>query len=408
MSPRRHAGIAAEGLRPRAGLAGRCWRLLSRRVATSAAARPWPQQRTRATGQWGRPSRAAWAPDPLTGPETREMIQLAMRTRSTGTDALLGVITLGLALCLPACAGDRVTQLERDVQELRTEVQALQRSRAEHRTRVAELSGRLLSLQDRMESELALRRRMSRAPADLPVIRLGTEAPSEGSYSIIGSGPAAPAEPAALARRSEPAPQRRAAPSPERRFSPATAERRGIERSDRLSVEPLPPPPSAAAAAPPAPAAPAPAPLPVVEARASLPAVAEPSEGPLPEPSRDPKQEYERAFRSLQEGKSDLSRRLFERFVQLHPDHELTDNAVYWAGEVRYKEKAYPKALELFSQVVERFPTGNKVPDAFLKIGLCYLNLGKPDAARKILEQVRSIFPETRAAEIAVAHLKTL
>ena len=135
---------------------------------------------------------------------------------------------------------------------------------------------------------------------------------------------------------------------------------------------------------------------------------APPPQAALPTPLRAAKAEYERAFRAYQQSEHGLAQRLFERFVKLHPRSDLTDNALYWHGEMHYKQRRYSRAIELFGQVVEQHPTGNKVPDSFLKIGLCYQNLGKPDAARKILEQVRSIFPESRAAEIAATRLESL
>lgn len=386
---------------------------------------------------------------------------LSRRTR--GARAGLAAL-LALALLTAGCADRQAEQLRRDVQGLQVEVRELKRSRAEHRARLEEMAARLRVIQDRRESALSLGARRDRGRREaLPVIRLGPESTTGGTYSVVGEA----ARPEGVRPATPPsggAPTTRRAPRKARRqFSVEAADRRGIEAPHRLPVAPLPPPstaaPSAAAGsqqaervavAPvagsagghPQPVAPrrTPEPTPTYAGEPShrIPSVAAPSslaapadgpsspppslaavgralqaadaapQPPLAAPLDGAKPEYERAFRAFQQGEHSLAQRLFARFVQLHPRSDLTDNALYWHGEMHYKQGRYARALELFGQVVEQHPTGNKVPDSFLKIGLCYQNLGKPGAAKKILEQVRSIFPETRAAEVAAARLEAL
>lgn len=353
------------------------------------------------------------------------------------------LLALGL---LAGCGGARQQQLERDLRELQGEVQELKRSRTEQRARLEELAGRLLLLQDRLETEQLVARPGPRRE-QLPVIRLGPEeSPSEGTYSVLGraASPASPPPGAAPGRRPAPPP-----PAPSKRpFSVETANHAGIDPGERLARREVPPPASLAPlpdpAAPAAPAAvPAPGPPPgaarepppaVASAEAPLPpgltsgAVpaaltaaparpapaatrapqAFPEDGPPPRAAKDPEQEYKTAYALFQAGKFGQSRQVFLRFAATYPDHDLTDNSLYWLAEISYKLHRYEEALQMFGKVIETYPTGNKIPDAFLKVGLCYLNLGKGDAARKILQQVRTIFPESPAAQIASSHLKLL
>jgi TolA-binding protein len=58
--------------------------------------------------------------------------------------------------------------------------------------------------------------------------------------------------------------------------------------------------------------------------------------------------------------------------------------------------------------VVTRYPRGNKVPDALLKLGYCQLQLGLRDAARKTLARVVADYPKSNPAALASAKLTEL
>jgi tol-pal system protein YbgF len=98
----------------------------------------------------------------------------------------------------------------------------------------------------------------------------------------------------------------------------------------------------------------------------------------------------------------------FELFLEQYPNHDYSDNALYWMGEAYYDRQMYPQALSCFDKVVTLFPTGNKVPDALLKSGLCYANSGDPASARQVMDQLQKHFPGTRAATIAQQKLQAM
>jgi TolA-binding protein len=58
--------------------------------------------------------------------------------------------------------------------------------------------------------------------------------------------------------------------------------------------------------------------------------------------------------------------------------------------------------------VVARWPSGNKAPDALLKLGYCLLSLGDKPGGRLTLEQVRREYPRTEAAHLAGSKLAEL
>ena len=77
-------------------------------------------------------------------------------------------------------------------------------------------------------------------------------------------------------------------------------------------------------------------------------------------------------------------------------------------GDANYDQGKFNDALELFQDVLRKYPLGNKVPDAMVKVGLCFQNLGKKRQARQILEQVIAIYPDSQAASVAASRLPTM
>ena len=94
-------------------------------------------------------------------------------------------------------------------------------------------------------------------------------------------------------------------------------------------------------------------------------------------------------------------------FLVKYPRHEYADNAQYWLGEAFYAHKDYQHALMEFRATIETYPRGNKVPDALLKVGYCYMALGQTEKARAVLEQVVNLYPKTEPAALASKRLET-
>jgi TolA-binding protein len=73
---------------------------------------------------------------------------------------------------------------------------------------------------------------------------------------------------------------------------------------------------------------------------------------------------YRRSYEALRQGQHDGAVDGFREFLRRYATHDLADNAQYWLGECYYDSKDFPAAVREFRRVVERFPHGNKVPDA--------------------------------------------
>lgn len=122
----------------------------------------------------------------------------------------------------------------------------------------------------------------------------------------------------------------------------------------------------------------------------------------------DERASYEAAFDVLKAGRYDESARLFQQFLQAHPDGSYAPNARYWLGESYYVTQNYALALEQFRVLYERHPTHDKAPGALLKVGLSQYGLKQLDEAQATLTQVAQKYPGTDAARTADDRLRAI
>ncbi|MEX1369153.1 MAG: tol-pal system protein YbgF, partial [Nannocystaceae bacterium] len=118
--------------------------------------------------------------------------------------------------------------------------------------------------------------------------------------------------------------------------------------------------------------------------------------------------EYEAAMAVYKSGQVERAETAFDRFARQYPSHDYADNALYWKGEAAYDQAHFADALAAFTDVVERYGGGNKAPDALLKIGLCYRQLGDEPNARDVLSELIAAYPGERASDIARVKLVEL
>jgi tol-pal system protein YbgF len=117
---------------------------------------------------------------------------------------------------------------------------------------------------------------------------------------------------------------------------------------------------------------------------------------------------YRKAYDTLRSGNDVEAEPLFRAFLRSFPGSDLADNSQYWLGECFYDRKDFTQAVREFRRVIERYPNGNKVPDALLKVGFSYLALGSVDAGKQTLSQVQRSYPRHEAASLAAARLAEL
>jgi tol-pal system protein YbgF len=122
----------------------------------------------------------------------------------------------------------------------------------------------------------------------------------------------------------------------------------------------------------------------------------------------DPEELYNGAYSRLSTGDFKTSREEFEKFLELFPQTEYSDNAQFWIGESYYREKRYEEAIIEFEEVIKRYPQGNKVPDAQLKQAFSFIALNDTNSAKLLLGKIITQYPDSDQAAIAQAKLKSL
>ncbi|MBT8491009.1 MAG: tol-pal system protein YbgF [Deltaproteobacteria bacterium] len=127
-----------------------------------------------------------------------------------------------------------------------------------------------------------------------------------------------------------------------------------------------------------------------------------------PKVAVDKEKTYSEAYKTFKKGDYKGARKKFRRFVEIFPSTEYSDNAQFWIGECYYFEKNYEKAILEYENVIKKYPKGNKVPNAFLKQALSFMELGDKASAKLLLQRVMKEYPNTSSARIARGKLTSL
>jgi len=230
------------------------------------------------------------------------------------------------------------------------------------RRRIDELENRLMLIEDRLETRRLAEQSEGRLPV-LPVVRIAPPAVEGASPDQAASEDGKHGEPRPLLKlHGKPRRGRKARP-PVRAEVPSA--------NERLPVAPLPP-------------------------------------RPAMEPSQDPLRWYRKHHELVLAAKYHEAQAGLERFLRDWPDHDYADNAAYWIGECHYARADWPRALEAFRLVVDRYPRGNKAPGALLKLGYTYLQTGDRQAAVAVLRQVVETYARAEVAKLARAKLEEI
>jgi tol-pal system protein YbgF len=164
--------------------------------------------------------------------------------------------------------------------------------------------------------------------------------------------------------------------------------------------------PSRGARAPVAAAPAAPAKPPPASPRPS----ATPAAGPVTAGSSgDSGQEaYKQAFNLLKERRYEQATSAFRRFLEAYPNSPYRANAQYWLAEANYVSRNYPVAATEFQKVIEDHSDSGKLPDASLKLGFTYYEMGEWEKARQALTQVQKKYPDSTVSRLAAQRLQRM
>jgi TolA-binding protein len=118
--------------------------------------------------------------------------------------------------------------------------------------------------------------------------------------------------------------------------------------------------------------------------------------------------EFQQASEALRTGNLSGGVERMHRFADAHPRDPRADDALYLAalGELGQDEPA--KAAKLLELVLQRYPAGDVVQQAMLKLAECRMRLRQTGEARALLARVMTSFPGTPAASEAEARLSRI
>lgn len=114
---------------------------------------------------------------------------------------------------------------------------------------------------------------------------------------------------------------------------------------------------------------------------------------------------YRDAFGALKSGEYDKAITALSAFQQQYPNSQYGDNAQFWLAEAHYVKRDFAAALPEYQKMMTNYPASKKLSHAMLKIGYSYLELGQPDQARGVLEDLQRRFPGSAAAQLAAQRL---
>lgn len=124
---------------------------------------------------------------------------------------------------------------------------------------------------------------------------------------------------------------------------------------------------------------------------------------------RSPEDEgYNRSLTLFREGKYGEAMDGFVRFLDVYPKSELADNAQFWIGESYMALKQYEKAILAYQDVIEKYPKGNKVPNAMQRQAMAWLEIDDKTSARAVFKKLIRQFPNSDEAKIAQKKLDEL
>ena len=97
-----------------------------------------------------------------------------------------------------------------------------------------------------------------------------------------------------------------------------------------------------------------------------------------------------------------------ERFAQENPKNPRADNALYFSALGYMGLGRYEAAADRLEKLRARYPAGDAVPEALLKLAECRLRLKQAANARSLYSKVIASYPGTVAASTAQDRLASL
>ena len=120
------------------------------------------------------------------------------------------------------------------------------------------------------------------------------------------------------------------------------------------------------------------------------------------------KRDYDAAFAVFRKPDFPASQVAFIDFIRRYPQSGYNPSALFWLGNAQYATRNYVEAISNFRSMIAQAPDHPKASEAALSIANCQIEIKDNRAARKTLEDLMKVYPQSEAAAAAKDRLARL
>ena len=118
--------------------------------------------------------------------------------------------------------------------------------------------------------------------------------------------------------------------------------------------------------------------------------------------------DFDAALATIRKGDFSAAQTSFLDFINRYPTSDYRPSALFWLGNAQYALRAYRDAVTNFKSLIALAPDHLRAPEAALSIANCQVELKDSKAARKTLEDLIKVYPQSEAASVAKDRLTKL
>lgn len=118
--------------------------------------------------------------------------------------------------------------------------------------------------------------------------------------------------------------------------------------------------------------------------------------------------DFDAALATLRKGDFATAQTAFVEFDRRFPESGYKPSALFWLGNAQYALRNYREAIVNFKALLSFAPDHLRSPEAALSIANCQIELKDTKSARKTLEDLTKVYPQSEAASVAKDRLSKL
>jgi len=117
---------------------------------------------------------------------------------------------------------------------------------------------------------------------------------------------------------------------------------------------------------------------------------------------------YDEAVAPLRNGDFAGSAAALASFMKRFPSSGFIDSARFWLGNAQYGKRDYREAIASFRAFVSAAPQHPRAPEGLLAIANCQIEMKDNKSAKRTLEELVRVYPQSEAAQAAKERLVSL